>query len=115
MKTQHEGGDGPATGASIVIKGDLSAEEDLVVTGRIEGRISLEGYALTIAPTASVEADVRAGIAIVGGQLKGNVAATDKVEIRDGGTVDGDIQTPRIAIADGALMRGRIDVPAAEA
>jgi cytoskeletal protein CcmA (bactofilin family) len=82
-----------------------------VVTGRIEGRISLEGYALTIAPTGSVEADIRAGIAIVGGQLKGNVAATDKVEIRDGGAVDGDILTPRIAIADGALVRGRIDMP----
>jgi len=99
-------------GASVVIKGEVTAEEDLLVAGRVEGLLSVEGHVLTIGPQASILADVRAGVAIVGGEIKGSVSASDKVEVRDGGSIDGNISTPRIAIADGGSVRGRVDMPA---
>ena len=100
-------------GESVVIKGEVTAEEDLLVAGRVEGRLSVEGHVLTIGPNASILADVRAGVAIVGGEIKGSVSASDKVEVREGGSIDGDITTPRIAVADGGCVRGRVDVPPA--
>jgi cytoskeletal protein CcmA (bactofilin family) len=98
-------------GESVVIKGEVTAEEDLLIAGRVEGRLSVEGHVLTIGPKASILADVRAGVAIVGGEIKGSVSASDKVEVREGGSVDGDITTPRIAVADGGCVCGRIDMP----
>jgi len=100
-------------GESVVIKGEVAAEEDLVVSGRVEGHLSVEGHVLTIGPKASILADVRAGVAIVGGEIRGSVSASDKVEVREGGSIDGDITTPRIAVADGGCVRGRVDVPPA--
>jgi len=100
-------------GESVVIKGEVTAEEDLLVAGRVEGQLSVEGHVLTIGPKASILADVRAGVAIVGGEIRGSVSASNKVEVRDGGFVDGDITTPRIAVADGGCIRGRIDTPPA--
>ena len=99
-------------GESVVIKGEVTAEEDLLIAGRVEGRLSVEGHVLEIGPKASILADVRAGVAIVGGEIKGSVSASDKVEVREGGSVDGDITTPRIAVADGGCVCGRIDMPA---
>ena len=100
-------------GESVVIKGEVTAEEDLLVAGRVEGHLSVEGHVLTIGPKAAVLADVRAGVAIVGGEIRGSVSASDKVEVREGGSIDGDITTPRIAVADGGCVRGRVDVPPA--
>jgi cytoskeletal protein CcmA (bactofilin family) len=100
-------------GESVVIKGELTAEEDLLVTGCVEGRVSVEGHVLTIGPKASILADVRAGVAIVGGAIRGSVSASDKVEVLEGGSVEGDITTPRIAVADGGRVRGRVDMPPA--
>lgn len=102
-------------GESVVIKGELTAEEDLLVTGRVEGRVSVEGHILTIGPMASILADVRAGVAIVGGAIRGNLSASDKVEVQVGGSVEGDITTPRIAIAEGGCVHGRVDMPPAGA
>jgi cytoskeletal protein CcmA (bactofilin family) len=100
-------------GESVVIKGELTAEEDLLVTGSVEGRVSVEGHVLTIGPNASILADVKAGVAIVGGAIRGSVSASDKVEVLEGGSVEGDITTPRIAVADGGRVHGRVDMPPA--
>src|SRR5262245_6394166 len=89
-------------GKSVVIKGELSGSEDLTIEGQVDGKIELKEHALTIGPNGKIKAQVFAKSVIVLGEVNGNVSATDKVDIRDGGSVDGDIVSPRVAIAEGA-------------
>jgi cytoskeletal protein CcmA (bactofilin family) len=98
-------------GKSIVIKGEVSGGEDLT----IEGRIQLRDHVLTVGPSAHVHAHVVAKSIIVLGQVTGDLTADEKVEIREQGSVEGDIVAPRVAIADGANFRGSIDMRATEA
>jgi len=97
-------------GKSVVIKGELNGSEDLTIEGQVEGKIELKDHVLTIGPNGKIKAQVFAKALIVLGEVHGNVNATDKVEIRDGGSVDGDIVAPRVAIADGAHFRGSVDM-----
>ena len=97
-------------GKSVVIKGELNGSEDLIVEGHVEGRIELKDYVLTIGPNGRIKAQVSAKAVIVLGEVNGNVTASDKVDIRDGGSVDGDIIAPRVAIAEGAHFRGSVDM-----
>ena len=97
-------------GKSVVIKGELSGSEDLTIEGQVEGKIELKENVLTIGPNGKIRAQVFAKALIVLGEVSGNVTATEKVEIRDGGSVDGDIVSPRVAIADGAHFRGSVDM-----
>ena len=97
-------------GKSVVIKGELNGSEDLTIEGQVEGKIELKDHILTIGPNGKIKAQVFAKALIVLGEVHGNVNATDKVEIRDGGSVDGDIVSPRVAIADGAHFRGSVDM-----
>ncbi|HEX2459285.1 MAG TPA: polymer-forming cytoskeletal protein [Vicinamibacterales bacterium] len=94
----------------MVIKGELNGSEDLTIEGQVEGKIELKDHVLTIGPNGKIKAQVFAKALIVLGEVNGNVTATDKVEIRDGGSVDGDIIAPRVAIADGAHFRGSVDM-----
>jgi cytoskeletal protein CcmA (bactofilin family) len=97
-------------GKSVVIKGELNGSEDLTIEGHVEGRIELKDHVLTIGPNGKIKAQVFAKSVIVLGEVNGNVTATDKVDIRDGGSVDGDIISPRVAIAEGAHFRGSVDM-----
>jgi cytoskeletal protein CcmA (bactofilin family) len=97
-------------GKSVVIKGELNGSEDLTVEGHVEGKIELKDHALTIGPNGKIKAQVFAKSVIVLGEVNGNVTATEKVDIRDGGSVDGDIISPRVAIAEGAHFRGSVDM-----
>jgi len=97
-------------GKSVVIKGELSGSEDLTIEGQVEGKIELKDHLLTIGPNARIKAQVFAKTVIVLGEVNGNVSASEKVEIRDGGSVDGDIVSPRVAIAEGAHFRGSVDM-----
>ncbi|HEX5109331.1 MAG TPA: polymer-forming cytoskeletal protein [Vicinamibacterales bacterium] len=97
-------------GKSVVIKGELSGSEDLTIEGQVDGKIELKEHALTIGPNGKIKAQVFAKSVIVLGEVNGNVSATDKVDIRDGGSVDGDIVSPRVAIAEGAHFRGSVDM-----
>ncbi len=97
-------------GKSVVIKGELNGSEDLTVEGHVEGKIELKDHALTIGPNGKIKAQVFAKSVIVLGEVHGNVTATEKVDIRDGGSVDGDIVSPRVAIAEGAHFRGSVDM-----
>jgi cytoskeletal protein CcmA (bactofilin family) len=107
-------------GKSVVIKGELNGSEDLTIEGQVEGKIELRQNVLTIGPNGKIKAQVFAKSVIVLGEVTGNVTATEKVDIRDNGSVDGDIASPRVAIAEGAHFRGSIDMqrtgakPAAE-
>jgi len=97
-------------GKSVVIKGELNGSEDLTVEGHVEGKIELKDHVLTIGPNGKIKAQVFAKAVIVLGEVNGNVTATEKVDIRDGGSVDGDIVSPRVAIAEGAHFRGSVDM-----
>ena len=97
-------------GKSVVIKGELSGSEDLTIEGHVEGKIELKDNVLTIGPNGRIKAAVFAKAVIVLGEVNGNIAASEKVDIRDGGSVDGDIVSPRVAIAEGAHFRGTVDM-----
>ena len=97
-------------GKSVVIKGELNGSEDLTIEGHVEGTIQLRDHVLTIGPNGRIKAQVFAKSVIVLGEVTGNVTASEKVDIRDNGSVDGDIVSPRVAIAEGAHFRGSVDM-----
>ena len=97
-------------GKSVVIKGELNGSEDLTIEGHVEGTIQLRDHVLTIGPNGRIKAQVFAKAVVVLGEMTGNVTATEKVDIRDNGSVDGDIVAPRVAIAEGAHFRGSVDM-----
>lgn len=97
-------------GKSVVIKGELSGSEDLTIEGQVEGKIELKDNVLTIGTNGKIKAQVFAKTVIVLGEVTGNVTASEKVDIRDNGSVDGDITSPKVAIAEGAHFRGAIDM-----
>ena len=106
----HLGRDLVNIGKSVVIKGELSGSEDLTIEGHVEGRIDLKDNVLTIGPNGKIKAEVFAKAVVVLGEVTGNVTASEKVDIRDNGSVDGDIVSPRMAIAEGAHFRGSVDM-----
>jgi cytoskeletal protein CcmA (bactofilin family) len=95
-------------GMSVVIKGELSGSEDLMVEGLVEGTIQLREHVLTVGPNGRIKAQVFAKSVIVLGEVTGNIAASDKVDIH--GSVEGDIVSPRVTIAEGAHFRGSVDM-----
>ena len=97
-------------GKSIVVKGELSGSEDLTVEGQVEGKIALKQHVLTVGVHGRIRAQVFAKSVVVLGEVIGNIEATEKVTIRNEGTVEGDIKAPRVAIAEGAKFRGGIDM-----
>ena len=97
-------------GKSIVINGELSGSEDLTIEGRVDGKIELRDHVLTVGANGRIKATVSAKAIVVLGQVTGNLTATDKVDIKENGSVEGDIIAPRVAIADGSHFRGSIDM-----
>ncbi|MEO8482910.1 MAG: polymer-forming cytoskeletal protein [Acidobacteriota bacterium] len=97
-------------GKSVVIKGDLSGSEDLTIEGQVEGKIELRQNILTIGANGKIKASIFAKAVVVQGEVIGDITASERVDIRDAGSVDGDLSAPRIAIADGAHFRGSIDM-----
>ena len=114
-RTQQIGRDNVNIGKSVIIKGELSGSEDLTIEGHVEGRIDLKDNVLTIGPNGKIKAEVFAKAVVVLGEVTGNVTASEKVDIRDNGSVDGDIASPRVAIAEGAHFRGAVDMQRAGA
>ena len=106
----YAGKDALSIGKTVVIKGELHGSEDVTIEGQVEGKIELKDHALTIGPNGKIKAQVFAKALIVLGEVVGNITASERVEIRDGGSVDGDIVAPRVAIADGAHFRGSVDM-----
>ena len=98
-------------GTSIVIKGDLIASEDLTIYGKMEGTVTLEGgHTLTIGRHADIKAAIDAKAVVIQGTVTGNVTAREKVEIQTTGSVAGDVSSPRLAIADGASIKGKVHI-----
>jgi cytoskeletal protein CcmA (bactofilin family) len=97
-------------GKSVVVKGELSGSEDLILDGEVEGSITLRGQSLTVGPNGRVRANIEARNVIVHGRVDGNIHATDRVELRKSASHTGDISTARISIEDGAFFKGGIDI-----
>jgi cytoskeletal protein CcmA (bactofilin family) len=97
-------------GKSIIINGELSGSEDLTIEGRVDGKIELRDHILTVGSNGRIKAQVSAKAIVVLGQVTGNLNATEKVDIKESGSVEGDIVAPRVAIADGSHFRGSIDM-----
>ena len=109
-RRQDEGGEMANIGKSITIKGDVTGDEDLVIEGRVEGRIELKNQHLTIGPNGNVKAEIDAKQVTIVGRVTGNVSATERVEIRDSGRLDGDLVSPGLVIHEGAEVNGSISM-----
>ena len=96
-------------GTSIVIKGHLSASEDLTIHGHFEGEIEVRAHTVTVGNGAEVEAPIHAKAVVIEGTVHGKVTATDRVEIRASGRLDGAVVAPRTAVAAGARVRGTVE------
>ncbi|MGD0547784.1 MAG: polymer-forming cytoskeletal protein [Terracidiphilus sp.] len=97
-------------GKTIVICGEVKGSEDLIVDGRVEGTVNLSESRLTIGSNANVAANLSAKDILVLGQVKGNLSASGRVELRAGCLVEGDIRALRLAVEDNAIFRGKVDL-----
>lgn len=97
-------------GPSIAIKGDVTGEEDLVIEGRIEGKILLKANSVTIGRNGRVKANVYANSIMVEGEVEGDLIGKDEVVIRQSGKVKGNVSAPRVVLDSGARFQGSIDM-----
>jgi cytoskeletal protein CcmA (bactofilin family) len=97
-------------GATVELTGKISGQEDLHIDGKVDGPIWLQGYRLTVGPTGQLNSEVTANEVVVHGKVTGNLRAFDRVDIKHGGSVAGDITTARISIEEGADFKGRAEI-----
>src|SRR5215472_13813152 len=97
-------------GKSLVIKGEVTGSESLYIDGRVEGSISLAGNRVTVGRNGVVAANISAREIVVLGKVRGNLTASDRVDIRSDGSLTGDVVAARISIEDGAFFKGGIDI-----
>jgi cytoskeletal protein CcmA (bactofilin family) len=97
-------------GKSVVIRGELSGNEDLYIDGDFEGAITLKESRLTIGPNARIKADISVRDIVVFGHLTGNVQASGRVDLRQSAIVSGDILAGRLSIEESAILKGRVEL-----
>jgi len=97
-------------GKSLVIKGEVTGSESLYIDGRVEGSINLPGNRVTVGRNGVVNANITAREIVVTGKVRGNLSASDRVDIRNEGSLTGDVVAQRISIEDGAFFKGGIDI-----
>jgi len=97
-------------GKSLVIKGEVTGSESLYIDGRVEGSINLSGNRVTVGRNGVVAANINAREIVVLGKVRGNLTASDRVDIRSEGSLSGDVVAQRISIEDGAYFKGGIDI-----
>ena len=97
-------------GSSVIIRGDLSGEEDVLIQGKIEGKVSLKNHNVTIGEKGRVEADIYAKLITVEGEFRGNLYGSEKIIIRRSGRLRGNLVAPLISLEDGASFKGKIDM-----
>jgi len=97
-------------GPSIIVKGELTGEEDLMIQGRVEGRIDLKNNNVTVGRTGKVKADIYGKIISIEGEVEGDLYGGDKIIVRESGLVRGNMTAPRVNLEDGAKFKGSIDM-----
>jgi cytoskeletal protein CcmA (bactofilin family) len=101
-------------GRSLVVKGEITGSESLYIDGKVEGSIALSDSRVTIGRNGSVAANISAREVVILGKVHGNIQVTDRLEIRSEGSLTGDVITQRISVEDGAILKGSVQVRAAE-
>jgi len=104
-----------SNGQSIVIKGDISGSEDLVIAGRVEGSITLDGRVLTLAQGSHVVGEIAAGTVVVSGTVDGTIEAEQRLDIKSTAVVDGKLSTSRLIVADGSQLTAEVEMPSRDA
>ena len=97
-------------GPSISIKGELSGEEDLMIQGRVEGKIDLKKNNVTVGRNGHIKGDIYGKVISIEGEVQGNLFGEEKIVIRESGVVRGNMRTPRFSLEDGAKFKGSIDM-----
>jgi cytoskeletal protein CcmA (bactofilin family) len=108
-------GEQATVGKGLFIKGEINGSESLFIDGKVEGSVNLPGNRVTIGRNGQVSATITAREIVVLGKVRGNVSATDRVDIRAEGSLSGDVSAARISIEDGAFFKGGIDIRKPEA
>jgi cytoskeletal protein CcmA (bactofilin family) len=103
-------GDRATIGPSIFIKGDLTGDEDLVIEGRVEGKVDLKQNNVTVGRDGRVKADVFGRVVTIEGEVDGNVFAQEQAVLRQSGAIRGNITAPRVVLEDGSRFKGTIDM-----
>ncbi len=96
-------------GKFVIFKGNLTSSEDMMIDGRVEGTIELRNHSLIVGADADIRANIIARSVTVRGTVIGTITASDGVYVCEAGSVEGDIISPRLAVAEGAVLRGRVD------
>jgi cytoskeletal protein CcmA (bactofilin family) len=107
-------GDQATIGKGLLVKGEITGTESLFVDGKVEGGINLPGNRVTVGRNGQVTASISAREIVILGKVRGNVAASDRVDIRAEGALTGDVTAARISIEDGAFFKGGIDIKKVE-
>jgi cytoskeletal protein CcmA (bactofilin family) len=107
-------GDQATIGKGLFIKGEITGSESLFIDGKVEGTIALPGNRVTIGRNGQVASSIAAREIVILGKVRGNIAATDRVDIRAEGALTGDVTAARISIEDGAYFKGGIDIKKSE-
>jgi cytoskeletal protein CcmA (bactofilin family) len=103
-------GEQATIGKGLSIKGEINGSESLFIDGKVEGSVNLPGNRVTVGRNGQVSASITAREIVVLGKVRGNVSATDRVDIRAEGSLSGDVAAARISIEDGAYFKGGIDI-----
>src|SRR5271156_2808192 len=103
-------GEQATIGKSLIVKGEVTGSESLYIDGKVEGAINLPGNRVTVGRNGQVAANITAREIVVLGKVRGNVSASDRVDIRSEGSLTGDVTAQRISIEDGAFFKGGIDI-----
>lgn len=106
----RSGGERAIIGPSISIQGDVTGEEDLVVQGRVEGKIDLKQHNVTIGKEGRVKADIFGRLIQVEGEVRGNLFGDEQIVVAGSGQVVGNITAPRVSLEDGCRFKGSIDM-----
>ena len=109
-RTPAPTGDQATIGKGLFFKGEITGSESLFIDGKVEGSINLPGNRVTVGRNGQVAANITAREIVVLGKVRGNVSATDRVDIRAEGSLSGDVSAARISIEDGAFFKGGIDI-----
>jgi cytoskeletal protein CcmA (bactofilin family) len=96
-------------GSSLVVKGDITAQEDIVVSGRVEGSVAAAGHAVTVNAGAELIADIQARAIVVAGQVLGTLRADERIELGPTANVEGEVAAPRLQIKEGAVFGGKAE------
>ncbi len=97
-------------GKSVHIKGELTSDEDITVDGTVDGTVALTGHNLTVGPNGRITAGITAKSVVVEGHVVGNINAQERIELRAGGSVEGDLAAPQVVLGEGARLKGSVDM-----